>query len=97
VVSAAADAVLVVDTVFAFRPEYNDLRDYRIWLDVDAQLSPDRSIGRDTGLEGLEEATRLHRDRWHAAGRIYLAEVNPQALADIVIDNRDFTSPSIRS
>lgn len=42
VVSAAADAVLIVDSVFAFRPEYNDLWDYRIWLHVDAEVS---SIG----------------------------------------------------
>jgi hypothetical protein len=32
-------AVLIVDSVFAFRPEYNDLWDYRIWLGVPADLS----------------------------------------------------------
>jgi len=97
VVSAAADAVLIVDSVFAFRPEYNDLWDYRIWLHVDAEVSLARGIARDVEMEGLQEATRVHRDRYHAAERIYLAEVDAQALADIVIDNEDFKKPRIRS
>jgi uridine kinase len=97
VVSAAADAVLIVDSVFAFRPEYNDLWDHRIWLHVDAEVSLDRGIARDAEMEGLQEAVRVHRDRYHAAELIYLAEVDPQALADIVIDNEDFTNPRIRS
>ena len=44
VVRAPDGAVLVVDSVFAFRPEYNDLWDYRIWLDVDPALSLRRGI-----------------------------------------------------
>ena len=90
-------AVLVVDSVFAFRPEYNDFWDYRIWLDVDPALSLRRGISRDTAMEGAAEAARVHRDRYHAAELIYLAEVRPQSLADIVIDNRDFANPRILS
>lgn len=95
VISAPHDAVLIVDSVFAFRPQYNEFWDYRIWLDVDAAQSLARGIARDAGMEGLEEATRLHRDRYHAAEMIYLAEVDPQSLADVVIDNRDFASPRV--
>ena len=39
---------------------------------------------------------RLHRDRYHAA-ELYLAEVDLQGLADIVIDNEDFKNSRIRS
>jgi uridine kinase len=39
--------------------------------------------------------TRLHRDRYHAAEMIYLAEVDPRSLADVIIDNRDFKCPRI--
>jgi hypothetical protein len=74
-VNAPADALLIVDSVFAFRPEYNDLWDFRIWLDVNPDLSLARGIARDTDLEGHEQATLLHRDRYHAAELIYLAEV----------------------
>lgn len=96
-VSAPAGAVLIVDSVFAFRPEYNDLWDYRIWLDVDAELALSRGISRDAAMEGAEEAARVHRDRYHAAEMIYRAEVRPPSLADLVIDNRDFANPRILS
>jgi uridine kinase len=36
-----------------------------------------------------------HDPLTHAAEMIYLAEVRPQALADLIIDNRDFTRPRI--
>jgi len=94
-IAAPADAILIVDTVFAFRPEYNDCWEYRIWLDVDADLAMSRGISRDQAAEGLEEATRVHRDRYHVAEAIYLAEVRPQAIADVIIDNRDFTRPAV--
>jgi uridine kinase len=95
VVSAPRDAVLIVDSVFAFRPEYDDLWDYRIWLDVDAADSLARGIERDREREGLDAATRLHRDRYHGAELIYVAEVRPLARADLVIDNRVLANPRI--
>jgi uridine kinase len=97
VVPAPADAVLVVDSVFAFRPEYNSFWDFRIWLDIDAEVALERGIARDVGMEGLAGATLLHRDRYHAAELIYLAEVDPTSLADVLIDNRDFANPRMRS
>jgi uridine kinase len=96
-ISAPDGAILIVDSVFAFRPEYNDFWDYRIWLDVDAELALSRGISRDAAMEGAEEAARVHRDRYHAAEMIYRAEVRPQSLADLVIDNRDFANPRILS
>ena len=95
IVQAPADSVLVVDGVFAFRPEYDEFWDVRIWLDVDESLSLERGISRDTDMEGREEAQRLHRDRYHASERIYIAEADPVGRADIVIDNRDFDEPAI--
>jgi uridine kinase len=96
VVRAPAHAVLIVDSVFAFRPEYDDFWDYRIWLDIDAELALACGISRDREREGGEDAAaRLHRDRYHAAEEIYIAEVHPRGLADIVIDNRVFENPRI--
>jgi len=96
-VSAPADAVLIVDSVFAFRPQYNHFWDFRIWLDVDAEAALERGIARDVGREGLAGATALHRDRYHAAELIYLAEVGPVSLADVRINNRDFANPRLCS
>jgi len=95
VISAPPDAVLIIDSVFAFRPEYNEFWEYRIWLEVDAGLALQRGIARDAAREGTEDARRVHRDRYGGAEAIYLAEVGPLRLADLVIDNRDFARPRI--
>jgi uridine kinase len=95
VVSAPPDAVLIVDTVFAFRPEYDEFWEYRIWLDVDAERALQRGIRRDTAMEGRDEAARVHRYRYHAAEVIYVAETDPMSRADLIIDNRDFARPRV--
>jgi uridine kinase len=95
VVQLPFDCILIVDSLFACRSEYNDLWDYRIWLDVTPDLSLRRGIDRDSVREGVEEATRLHRDRYHVAQSIYLAEVDPRAIADAVIDNSDYNAPRL--
>ena len=94
-VMAPTDSVLIVDSVFAFRPEYDDCWDFRIWLDIDASLSLSRGVERDTAMEGQAEAERLHRDRYQAAEHIYVDEVDPVRLADLVIDNTDFANPVV--
>jgi len=94
---APGDAVLIVDSVFAFRPEYNEFWDFRIWLDIDPKLSILRGTERDSEMEGREEAERLHKERYRASELIYINEVDPMSLADVVIDNTDFGLPSITS
>jgi uridine kinase len=94
-ISAPPDAILIVDSVFAFRPQYNDCWEYRIWLEVDPETALRRGIARDSAAEGADEAARVHRDRYHAAETIYLAEVDPRSLADLTIDNKDFKRPRI--
>ncbi len=95
-VTAPPDAVLIVDSVFAFRPEYNQFWDFRIWLEVPEAVALARGVGRDTeAVGGADEATRLHRDRYGAAEAIYLAEVSPRDQADLVIDNEFFDRPRI--
>jgi uridine kinase len=49
IISAPPDAVLVVDAVFAFRAEYNDCWDCRIWLEVDPQTAAPRHRPRRRG------------------------------------------------
>lgn len=88
------NAVLIVDGVFAFRPEINRYWDFRIWLDIDPETSVDRGARRDRHWAG-SEAEALHRNRYLPAERIYLAEVDPVSLADVVIDNTVFERPRI--
>jgi uridine kinase len=91
---AAPDAVLVVDGVFAFRPEIDRWWDFRIWLDVSSRMSIERGTVRDEYWAGAESEA-LHRDRYGVAEEVYLAEVHPELHADVVIDNSDFARPRI--
>lgn len=95
-VRAPINSVLIVDSVFAFRPEYDRYWEHRIWLHIEPELSLARGIERDAVSEGgRDEAERLHRGRYHAAERLYLAEVDPIARADTVIDNTDLARPRL--
>jgi uridine kinase len=92
-VQAPAASILIVDSVFAMRPEYDAHWEFRIWIDVPPAMALARGIERDAEMEGQMAATRLHRDRYRAAESIYVDEVNPRALADVIVDNTDFKSP----
>lgn len=92
-IDAPCDAVLIVDSVFAMRPEYDEYWDYRIWLDVAPEVALARGIERDAEQEGREEAERVHRDRYHVAEQIYIAEVDPKAKANAIVENSDYMLP----
>ncbi|NUV69019.1 uridine kinase [Streptomyces sp. CAI-121] len=92
----APDAVLIVDGVFAFRPEIDAYWDFRIWLDVDAELSVRRGAERDQDWAG-SEAEAIHRNRYLVAERLYLDEVDPLPRMDVVVDNTDFAQPRLKS
>ncbi|MCX4626787.1 hypothetical protein [Streptomyces sp. NBC_01443] len=89
-----ADAVLIVDGVFAFRPEIDGYWDFRIWLDVDAELSVRRGAERDQNWAG-SDAESIHRNRYLVAERIYLDEVDPLPRMDAVIDDSVFDRPRL--
>ncbi|MEU8245218.1 uridine kinase [Nonomuraea sp. NPDC048916] len=94
VTPAAPDAVLVVDGVFAFRPEIDPYWDFRVWLEVSPETSIRRGAERDQDWAG-SEAEAIHRDRYLPAERLYLAEADPLRRVDVVIDNSTFGRPRI--
>lgn len=91
--AAPLDAVLIVDGVFAFRPEIDACWDFRIWLDVAEEISVRRGELRDVGWGS--EAQNLHQYRYLPAERIYISEVDPHGLAEVVIDNSEIERPRI--
>lgn len=95
VVDAPDDAVLVVDGVFALRAAYLPFWDLTVWLDIDEEQSLARVVGRDRAREGDDDAVRLHRDRYAESERCYIAEVDPVATADVVVDNSLLAAPRI--
>lgn len=84
---ATPDAVLIVDGVFAFRPQLDHFWDFRIWLHVDEDTSVRRGVARDG---------TAYSDRYPASERLYLAEVDPVRRVDLIIDNTAFDRPVIR-
>jgi uridine kinase len=89
------NGVLVVDGVFALRPELRDLWDLRVWVEVDPDRSLRRGTRRDAEREGARQAEALHRERYGVAEDIYVAEADPIACADVVVDNNDFDRPRL--
>ena len=94
-VAVPADAVLIVDSVFGMRPEYDEFWDFRIWIDVPQEVAVERGIAVDTPIEGHAEAEQLHRDRYQIGEQLYFNEVGPKARADVIIDNTDYANPII--
>lgn len=78
----AAQGLLIVDGIFLFRPELNDLWDFRIFIDID----PDESIRRGVARDG-PETEELYRRRYVPGQRIYLDSVRPAELADVVLSS----------
>ncbi len=99
---APDDAVLIVDGVFLLRPELDGFWDVRVFVDIDAEQSLERGVDRDLTLEEpamratrREQRLQVYRERYLPAEEAYLNEVDPMALADIVVDNRDLNAPRL--
>ena len=90
------NAVLIVDGVFAARPETNRYWDLRVWIEIDPQLSVQRGTNRDAHLVGgVTDAEQRHRDRYLAGESLYLGEVDPRSFVEVIIDNTDFDRPRL--
>ncbi|MDH4211029.1 MAG: uridine kinase [candidate division WOR-3 bacterium] len=91
---APTEAVLLFDGVFLLRPELNDHWDVRIFLHIDFDVSLQRALCRDLALFGTKERiTERYEQRYVRGQKIYLHDVEPQKIADIVIDNNDPLDP----
>jgi uridine kinase len=96
--SAPPEAMLICDCIFAFRPELDDCWDFRVFVDVDHEETLTRAIQRDSAWMGTpSELEARYRQRYIPAEKHYLATVQPEKLADIVIDNRNPDAPALLS
>lgn len=95
--TAAVDAVLVVDGCFSMRPELVDHWDLRIYLHVDFDVVLRRGTERDQAwMESAAAAAERYRTRYIPGERLYVDQVVPQSLADVVVDHTDFDHPVLR-
>jgi uridine kinase len=91
---APPNAVLLLDGCFLFRPELNDVWDFRIFLYIDAEEVMRRGPLRDAAwMDSLEVAQTRYRERYLPGEQLYLDAVQPETLADVVIDNNDVFNP----
>jgi uridine kinase len=68
-----------------------------MFLDTSFALARDRGARRDANLFGsVAVAQRAYSERYHAACRLYLDEVDPAAHSGIVIGNDDIEHPQLR-
>lgn len=94
---ALPDAVLVVDGSF-LQSRGRGSWDVVVFVDTDFAAARERGIRRDaTAFGGAEAAAIAYEQRYHAANRIYLEQIGPIGLADIVIDNSDPDGPVLRT
>lgn len=94
---APPDAVILIDGVFLFRPELDDLWDLRIHVDVDAGDSLRRGPDRDLAwMDSIEAAEAKYHSTYIPAEDHYDALVKPQHRADVVVDNRELANPRLR-
>jgi uridine kinase len=65
---------------------------------VDADEALRRAVLRDEDLFGSpDEALRRYRNRYVPGQRLYAREADPAASADIVLENTDVASPTLRA
>jgi uridine kinase len=90
-VTAPEDLVLVVDGSFLQRElEWDGV----VFVDTPFEVARERGTRRDTELlGGLEQAERAFDQRYHAASRRYLDEVEPAGRASVVVGNEDVANP----
>ena len=88
----SAEGLAIVDGIFLFRPELDDLWSFRIFVSV----SPEESLRRGVARDG-EETQRLYRVRYLPGQRLYQVSVHQKDRAEVVVDNEDPARPSILS
>jgi uridine kinase len=88
-----AGAVLVVDGIWLHKPELRRGFDLTIWLAVDREVALERAIARDAAW--LANARERYAARYVPAESRYLREVDPEASADLVVENTDPAHPRL--
>ena len=91
---AVEGSIVVLDASFLLRPELREHFDYRVFVQTSFEEAQARGVHRDQAvLGGRAEAERLYRQRYHAAQRLYFAEVHPLRFADALFINEDVDAP----
>ncbi|WP_028887746.1 nucleoside/nucleotide kinase family protein [Tenacibaculum ovolyticum] len=87
------NSILITDGAYLFKPNYRNHWDLKIYLKTSFEIAIKRGVERDKdSLGGVELTKEKYEKRYHESSRMYLAENEPEKIADIVIDNSDFNN-----
>ncbi|HDQ25185.1 MAG TPA: uridine kinase [bacterium] len=97
VCAACDETILVFDGIFLLIPGMAGFWDYTIRLEADCDAVLARAVRRDIARFGDEDSIReKYLKRFIPGQKLYEAEVNPAAAADITINNSDYEEPFIQ-
>lgn len=95
-VTVPARAVLVFDGVFLLRPELRPLWTLSVYLRISPAETLRRALVRDRDLfASAAETDHRYRTRYLPGQALYRAEADPEAAADVLVDNEDPTAPRV--
>jgi uridine kinase len=80
----ACDETVVADGLFLHHPALRDLWTLSVFLVCDQRVAMERGIARDASW--MENARERYETRYVPEEARYLAEVDPESLADVVIE-----------
>lgn len=92
----AENSCLLIEGIFLFRLEIIPFLHIKIFVDADFEAVLNRVMTRDRGSLGDEAAVRSRYERKYIPGqKIYLNEDKPADISDIVVDNNNYTQPTV--
>jgi uridine kinase len=90
------NAILLFDGVFLLRPELYSAWDFRIFIKVDFDTALRRALARDKDLFGsVKNTEKRYLQRYFPGQRLYINQVNPEALANLIVHNHQIQNPTV--
>ncbi|MGC5019318.1 uridylate kinase [Micromonospora sp. DT47] len=97
VAEVPARAVLIFDGVFLLREQLRDQWTLSVYLRVSPRETLRRAKVRDMNLFGShEEIERRYLGRYLPGQALYRSEVDPEAIAQVVVDNDRADAPTVK-
>ena len=87
--------VLLIEGIFLFQPKLADYFDFKVYLAVNPDETINRAIDRDAYRFGeADKVTKRYESKYNKGQELHRELHKPLELADWVIDNNDWETPS---
>ncbi|MDD9900633.1 MAG: uridine kinase [Alphaproteobacteria bacterium] len=90
------NTIVLLEGVFIFRPDIIPFLGLKVFVDASFDTILKRVQKRDREIIGSEEKVlKRYRQKYIPGQKLYFKDADPLSVADIVIDNNDFSAPKI--